>query len=87
MHAPVRAGRGIAGAFFRGLVLVGALAEPALADRVTPSERVETRLRIREAADGESQVIGHLLPGSHFPWSPRPRAGSRSRCPAVSTGS
>src|SRR4051812_16555275 len=36
---------------------------PASADRVTPSDRVETRLRIRDAPDGQAAVIGHLMPG------------------------
>jgi endonuclease/exonuclease/phosphatase family protein len=45
-----------------GICLI-AFAQPALADKVTPSERVETRLRIRDVADGQAQVIGHILPG------------------------
>lgn len=48
-------------------VCVLLFASAALADRVTPSDRVETRLRIRSAADGQAQVVGHLLPGGSLP--------------------
>jgi hypothetical protein len=41
--------------------------QPTRGDRVTPSDRVETRLRIREGADGQSAVIGHILPGDSLP--------------------
>lgn len=37
--------------------------DAARADRVAPSERVETRLRIRDAPVGQAPVIGHLAPG------------------------
>jgi hypothetical protein len=39
----------------------------AIADKVTPSDRVETRLRIRLAPDGTTPVVGHLLPGESLP--------------------
>lgn len=43
---------------------LGLLAQSAWADRVTPNDRVETRLRIRHDADGHSAIAGFLLPGA-----------------------
>ena len=42
-------------------------AAAARADRVTPSERVETRLRVREEPHGQSTIVGHLAPGESLP--------------------
>ena len=50
------------------LLSLGLSMQPALADRVTPSDRVETRLRIRQSPDGDSPIIGHLLPGESLPF-------------------
>ncbi len=44
-------------------LLVCVLATPALADRVTPSERVKSRLNVRQAAVSGSRVVGSMRPG------------------------
>jgi hypothetical protein len=46
------------------LALLGcAIAAPAVAERVTPSERVKSRLNVREQGSGGSRVVGALRPG------------------------
>jgi hypothetical protein len=54
-------------ALLLALLAIGLYVRTAEADRVTPSDRVETRLRIRHDPDGQSVVIGHLLPGESLP--------------------
>jgi hypothetical protein len=49
------------------LVAACLLGPAAVADRVTPSDRVESRLRIREAPDGDAVVVGFLMPGESLP--------------------
>ena len=45
------------------IALLCTLAAPALAELVTPSERVTTRLNVRKAAVGGSRVVGAMRPG------------------------
>lgn len=65
------AGRVAQFAFFLWASVLPLILAPdaVFADRITPSDRVETRLRVREAADGQSPVIGHLLPGESLPFT------------------
>jgi hypothetical protein len=44
-------------------LLAGIVGLPAFADQVTPSDRVETRLRVRAEPSTDSAINGHLLPG------------------------
>lgn len=45
------------------IVLVLALPTIAVADRVTPNDRVDTRLRVREQPNTSSTIRGFLYPG------------------------
>jgi len=49
----------------RGLlwILLALFSQVAWADLVVPSDRVETRLRVRDDPSGSSAVVGHLEPG------------------------
>jgi hypothetical protein len=45
------------------LLVIGLLFGTAVADTVTPSERVILRLNVRQAAQMDAPIVGHLLPG------------------------
>ncbi len=49
--------------FLSALVLLSIMAPQLYADYVTPSERVESHLYIRELPESGSNIIGRLLPG------------------------
>lgn len=51
------------GSVFLVLVL-SLLCVPAVADTVTPNDRVETRLRVREQPNGDSTIVGFLAVGA-----------------------
>jgi len=49
---------------------------PALADQVTPNERVKTRLRAKDQPGSEGNVVGYLKPGEKAERNPRSRCES-----------